>query len=193
MQTDAAAGIQKVPTTNPVVGKDSGEIATVESPSSSSTDDDSKSNSARAQADTEETSPSVTEGPPSEAESSLSKLQSFLDREKSSAGGASQELGITWIDLTVKGISTDAAVHENFVSQFDVPRKLRSLRRQPATRTILDSSHGCVKPGEMLLVLGKPGSVSCGGTASHSCPVSAYAGTPPIDITLHRLQILRVC
>ncbi|EKD14968.1 uncharacterized protein L3040_003835 [Drepanopeziza brunnea f. sp. 'multigermtubi'] len=159
MRTDAAAGIQEVSATNAVVGMDYGEIAKVELPSSSSTDDDdSKPNSARTQEDIIETSPSVTEGPPSEAESALSKLQSFLDREKISAGGTSQELGITWTDLTVKGISTDAAVHENFVSQFDIPRKLRSLRRHPATRTILDSSHGCVKPGEMLLVLGKPGS-----------------------------------
>lgn len=70
-------------------------------------------------------------------------------------GEKPRRLGITWKNLTVKGISSDATFNENVLSQFnpfgkggkDVPMK-----------TIIDNSFGCVKPGEMLLVLGRPGS-----------------------------------
>jgi ABC-type multidrug transport system ATPase subunit len=69
-----------------------------------------------------------------------------------------RELGLTWKDLTVRAVSSDLAIQENAVSQFNIPRKVRQSRHKPPTKTILDSSHGCVKPGEMLLVLGRPGS-----------------------------------
>lgn len=107
----------------------------------------------------EQTPPIFVDDHVNEEENSHAKLEEFLAKERS-AGTPSQELGITWKDLTVKGISTDAAIHENFASQWNIPRNVRQLRRPVATRTILDRSHGCVKPGEMVLVLGKPGSVS---------------------------------
>jgi ABC-type multidrug transport system ATPase subunit len=69
-----------------------------------------------------------------------------------------RRLGITWKGLTVKAVAADATIHDNFLSQYNVAQKLRDARRKPALKTILDSSHGCVKPGEMLLVLGRPGS-----------------------------------
>lgn len=69
-----------------------------------------------------------------------------------------RQLGITWKNLSVQVASFDAAVHENVLSQWNPIKTLRRLRRRPAKRTILDNSHGCVKPGEMLLVLGRPGS-----------------------------------
>ncbi|EAQ91755.1 hypothetical protein CHGG_03690 [Chaetomium globosum CBS 148.51] len=69
-----------------------------------------------------------------------------------------RRLGITWKNLTVKAVAADATIHDNFMSQYNVAQKLRDARRKPALKTILDSSHGCVKPGEMLLVLGRPGS-----------------------------------
>ncbi|KAJ8112457.1 hypothetical protein OPT61_g5176 [Boeremia exigua] len=64
-----------------------------------------------------------------------------------------KKLGVTWNNLTVKGVSNEALFNENVLSQLlpfgkssgDVPNK-----------TIIDSSFGCVKPGEMLLVLGRP-------------------------------------
>jgi len=67
-------------------------------------------------------------------------------------------LGITWRDLTVKAVAADATVHDNFTSQYNFAQKLRDSRRKPPLKTILDGTHGCVKPGEMLLVLGRPGS-----------------------------------
>ncbi|KAL4784857.1 ABC-2 type transporter-domain-containing protein [Aspergillus varians] len=69
----------------------------------------------------------------------------------------SKRLGITWHDLTVKGIATDAAFHENVGSQFNLPARVRERRGKPLLKTIIDNSHGCVRPGEMLLVLGWPG------------------------------------
>ncbi|KFH43201.1 ABC transporter G family-like protein [Hapsidospora chrysogenum ATCC 11550] len=70
-----------------------------------------------------------------------------------------RRLGVTWHDLNVKGTGPDAAVHENVGSQFNIPARLKESRgtRKPLLRTIVDNSHGCVKPGEMLLVLGRPG------------------------------------
>lgn len=69
-----------------------------------------------------------------------------------------RSLGVTWNNLTVKGISSDAAIHENVISQFNIPQIVREKLRGAPKKTILDSVHGCVKPGEMLLVLGRPGS-----------------------------------
>lgn len=76
----------------------------------------------------------------------------------SNATSASRALGITWRDLTVEAVSADAAINESFTSQFNVLNGMRDSKQKPSPRTILDHSHGCVKPGEMLLVLGRPGS-----------------------------------
>ena len=64
-----------------------------------------------------------------------------------------RRLGVTWNNLTVKGIGADAAINENVGSQFKIGKK----GIKAPLRTILNSSHGAVKPGEMLLVLGRPG------------------------------------
>lgn len=85
------------------------------------------------------------------------KVEAQKEREQSS-GIPPRELGVTWKDLTVQVISADAAIQENVLSQFNIPKKIQEGRQKPPLKTILDSSHGCVKPGEMLLVLGRPGS-----------------------------------
>jgi ABC-type multidrug transport system ATPase subunit len=87
----------------------------------------------------------------------MSKLQEQNERNLA-AGFKKQELGVTWQDLSVQVVSSEAAVNETVLSQFDIPTKIREGRRKPPMRTILNKSHGCVKPGEMLLVLGRPGS-----------------------------------
>ncbi|CAE7188496.1 hypothetical protein PTNB85_07610 [Pyrenophora teres f. teres] len=76
-------------------------------------------------------------------------------RERNEAnGGRPRKLGVTWNNLTVKGISNDAVYNENVLSQLNVFGRREGA---PPMKTIIDESFGCVKPGEMLLVLGNPG------------------------------------
>lgn len=86
-----------------------------------------------------------------------SKVIAFHERDQKS-GFPSRHLGITWQNLTVQVPRSGAAVHENVLSQLNLPKLIGESRHKPPLRTILDNSHGCVKPGEMLLVLGRPGS-----------------------------------
>lgn len=79
------------------------------------------------------------------------KLQEQEDQNKK------KRLGVTWKNLTVKGIGADSAINENFFSQYNIPNKVREGRQPAPLKTIIKNSHGCVKPGEMLLVLGRPG------------------------------------
>ncbi|KAH6695443.1 ABC-2 type transporter-domain-containing protein [Plectosphaerella plurivora] len=85
------------------------------------------------------------------------KVVAFQERDKAS-GVQDRELGVTFKDLSVRAISAQAALHENVVSQFNIPTLFKESRHKLPLKTILDSAHGCVKPGEMLLVLGRPGS-----------------------------------
>lgn len=87
----------------------------------------------------------------------LSQVQKQHERDLAS-GFKRQELGVTWQNLSVDVISSEAAVNENVLSQFNIPKHIKESRNKPPLRTILRNSHGCVKPGEMLLVLGRPGS-----------------------------------
>lgn len=86
-----------------------------------------------------------------------SKFAAFQERDKAS-GFPGRHLGITWKDLTVEVSSPHAAIHENVISQLNIPKLIKESRHGATLKTILDNSHGCVKPGEMLLVLGRPGS-----------------------------------
>ncbi|KAH8701619.1 putative ABC multidrug transporter [Talaromyces proteolyticus] len=74
------------------------------------------------------------------------------------SGFKPRELGITWKDVSVEVVSAEAAINENVLSQFNIPTKIKESRRKRPLKKILSDSHGCVKPGEMLLVLGRPGS-----------------------------------
>lgn len=61
-----------------------------------------------------------------------------------------KSLGVTWSDLTVKGLSNDAAFNENVLSQFNPFGK--GGNDEPL-KTIIHASSGCVKPGGMLLYI----------------------------------------
>jgi ABC-type multidrug transport system ATPase subunit len=87
----------------------------------------------------------------------LPQLQEENARNLAS-GFKQQTLGVTWKDLSVQVVSAEAAVNETVISQFNIPQKIKDSRRKPPLRTILRESHGNVRPGEMLLVLGRPGS-----------------------------------
>jgi ATP-binding cassette subfamily G (WHITE) protein 2 (SNQ2) len=86
----------------------------------------------------------------------MPEIKAFQDQhEEDNMKG--RKLGVTWKNLTVKGVSADAALNENFGSQFNIPRVISESRHRAPLKTILENSHGCVKPGEMLMVLGRPG------------------------------------
>jgi hypothetical protein len=68
-----------------------------------------------------------------------------------SNGGKPKKLGVTWQNLTVRGISSDVAFNGNVISQFN-PFGESATKNAPI-KAIIDNSSGCVKPGEMLLVL----------------------------------------
>lgn len=86
----------------------------------------------------------------------MPEIQEIKDQQDKSNLKA-RRLGVTWKNLMVKGVGSDAAFNENVASQFNIPTLVREARHGAPMRTILDNSHGCVKPGEMLLVLGRPG------------------------------------
>lgn len=96
------------------------------------------------------------DGPISTDWSMMPDIRAFANQsEKDQVKG--RKLGVTWRNLTVKGVGADAAINENVGSQFNIPRAIKEGRHGAPLRTIIDNSHGCVKPGEMLLVLGRPG------------------------------------
>ncbi|KAA8646438.1 hypothetical protein EYZ11_000293 [Aspergillus tanneri] len=85
--------------------------------------------------------------------------QVIRSQERDAATGfKKRELGVTWTNLSVEVPAAEAAVNENLLSQFNVPQLIKDFRQKPPMKSILTESHGCVKPGEMLLVLGRPGS-----------------------------------
>ncbi|KAJ5751819.1 hypothetical protein N7520_008736 [Penicillium odoratum] len=85
------------------------------------------------------------------------KVQRLREREIE-AGLKNRALGVTWQDLSVEVPAADSAINHNAFSQFDFMHHVRALRHKPPQKNIIVNSHGCVKPGEMLLVLGRPGS-----------------------------------
>jgi ABC-type multidrug transport system ATPase subunit len=80
-----------------------------------------------------------------------------MNEQNLASGLKRRELGVAWSNLTVEVPSVDTALNHNFASQFNLHHHLRNLNHAPESRVILDSSYGCVQPGEMLLVLGRPG------------------------------------
>jgi hypothetical protein len=115
---------------------------------------------------TEKKSPTDIEAWPITREVRKLKDQSEAD------DGKLRKLGVTWKNLTIKGVNNDAVFNENVLSQLN---PLGKSNKNAPTKTIIDNSSGCVKPGgmwcrcantrptdadnriEMLLVLGNPG------------------------------------
>jgi ATP-binding cassette subfamily G (WHITE) protein 2 (SNQ2) len=106
----------------------------------------------RAYDDSEDESSGITSGD----WKMMPELQGIRDQEeKDQVKG--RRLGVTWNNLTVKGVGADAAINENFGSQFNFLNGIKEKKKKDPLKTIIDNSHGCVKPGECILVLGRPG------------------------------------
>ncbi|KKF95265.1 ABC transporter G family member 11 [Ceratocystis platani] len=97
-------------------------------------------------ADAEKSPP---ERPPSESESTV--VREYLASE------APRNLGVSFVDLTVLGVAGGVQVSENVLSQFYPKRAPEPSGPGAKQKTILSHLTGCVKPGEMILVIGRPG------------------------------------
>ncbi|RDX52640.1 pleiotropic drug resistance ABC transporter [Lentinus brumalis] len=71
-----------------------------------------------------------------------------------------RELGVVFQDLRVVGLGASASFQETLGSALNPLNLVRNIQAamHPATRDILSGFDGVVRPGEMLLVLGRPGS-----------------------------------
>ncbi|KAF1982123.1 hypothetical protein K402DRAFT_397857 [Aulographum hederae CBS 113979] len=104
-----------------------------------------------------------------EEEEEIRKLMSRMfgkDRKEHSEEEKTRHLGVIFKNLTVTGQGLGAAIQPTTGDIFlGLPRFLKSLfangprqaAGKPPLRTILNDFSGCIKPGEMLLVLGQPG------------------------------------
>ncbi|KAI9796436.1 MAG: hypothetical protein M1835_004101 [Candelina submexicana] len=100
----------------------------------------------------------------------IEKLMSRMfgrGRQQNSEEEKTRHVGVIFKGLTVKGMGLGAALQPTNGDIFlGLPRLLQGLFRggprkaasHPPVRTILNGFTGCIRPGEMLLVLGRPGS-----------------------------------
>lgn len=75
----------------------------------------------------------------------------------------SRTMGVAWKDLEVTGMGSGYTLQTTFGSLLTEPLRMPSAilgMMHPPIKHILHGLEGCVKPGEMLLVLGRPGSGS---------------------------------
>ncbi|KAF9880246.1 ABC-2 type transporter [Colletotrichum karsti] len=88
-------------------------------------------------------------------------------RQEQSQEEKTRHSGVVFRDLTVKGVGLGASLQPTVGDIFlGLPRKLKMLFTRgpkaafakPPVRDLLSHFDGCVRPGELLLVLGRPGS-----------------------------------
>lgn len=105
-----------------------------------------------------------------EEQAEIERLMSRMfgkDRKANSEEEKTRHVGLVFKNLTVKGMGLGAALQPTLSGPFlGLPRLVKALitggpkaaSGKPPVRTILNNFTGCVRPGEMLLVLGRPGS-----------------------------------
>ena len=88
------------------------------------------------------------------------------NRQAQSEDERTRHVGLVFKNLSVKGMGLGASLQPSVADFFlGIPRLINGLLTnpkqisgKPPVRTLLNKFTGCVKPGEMLLVLGAPGS-----------------------------------
>jgi hypothetical protein len=63
----------------------------------------------------------------------MSELQAMQQGGEKEKG---QKLGVTWTNLTVKGIGADSAFNENVGSQFNMPQLIKESRQPPPLKYV---------------------------------------------------------
>jgi len=115
----------------------------------------------------------MTRGQSVEADEEQAEVEKLMSRmfgrarQQNSEEEKTRHVGLVFKDLTVKGVGMGAALQGTLGDPFlALPRLIKGLitggasklSGKPPVRTILNSFTGCIRPGEMLLVLGQPGS-----------------------------------
>ncbi|KAI0342389.1 pleiotropic drug resistance ABC transporter [Trametopsis cervina] len=93
---------------------------------------------------------------PFDLERFLRRLMKQIDK---SENHVQRELGVHFKDLTVTGLGASVSHQPTVGSLFSPSAQMEGIHamRHPAVRPILEGFEGVVRPGEMLLVLGRPG------------------------------------
>ncbi|KAF6758018.1 pleiotropic drug resistance ABC transporter [Ephemerocybe angulata] len=108
-----------------------------------------------------ETSDSATEGPLTVGENfDFEQLARQFVKKREKSGVKPRQLGVYFANLHVVGLGASASFQPTLGSLFNPMNVVHALQnfRHPPLRDILVKFDGCVRPGEMLLVLGRPGS-----------------------------------
>jgi len=104
-----------------------------------------------------------------EEQDEINRLMSRMfgkSRQAASEEEKTRHYGVVFKNLTVKGMGIGAALQPTVGDVFlGLPRFIKSIATKgirnaagkPPVRIILDDFSGCIKPGEMLLVLARPG------------------------------------
>jgi len=126
-------------------------------------------------------------------ESDNFELETYMKRlfkNREELGLLARSASVVFEDLCVDGLGSGVTYGETLGSTFLAPFKLLTRRKQPV-KHILEHFTGSVQPGEMLLVLGRPGS-GCSsllktlanqtGSFSHISGEISYSGISPKEM-----------